>query len=417
MNDPALEIQRYNFGLMMPDEQAAFEDAISNSSDLQKEFQKSGDALYGMYVSLSEGMPTPGKEIKEILLAKISEKERDRATFLAGGILAASIAMIPSEIPDASPISTGGNSPSLSGKVTTPLIVAAVVLSLIGINIFSSSEKPNALITLTAQTHSDGIIKPVEIRPSMLALDNKVQADSQSTSVILNLNEVTKSPQLPEINAENNRTTVERHSAVSQIPGITFKDPISPKQNTNIANHHNEIVGVNDELYSEVSWSEKISFSISHTSTLKFYPGRLDMAPVPSMNNWGTALRYAISSFVGIGIEGGRETFPFYREKSNDTYDEFYSVTWAGASVTIADPRLEIFDCYPEARAAAGFSTAGPIGKISVGFTWQPSNIVTFSPELEWTGVYIKNTGVFIIGKDVSAGGKLGFSISTSFHF
>ena len=208
--------------------------------------------------------------------------------------------------------------------------------------------------------------------------------------------------------------------ATEAYPAISSTDPISPRQNTDITNpmNHNAIIRVNDEFHPEETWTERMTFSICRMSTLKFYPGRQDMAPVPSMNNWGVALKYAISPVIAIGIEAGRETFPFYREKSNDMYDEFFSITWGGASVTVSYPQLEILNCHPEARAIVGFGTAGPMGKISTGFIWQPSRTISFSPELEYTGVYVKNTGVFTEGQDdVSTGGKLGFTASMIIHF
>jgi len=422
MNDPALEIQRYDRGLMTPDERVAFEHTVTQSPELQKEFNKAGGALFSIYARLSAGMSSPRREIHDILLSKITEQKRNRAAILAAGTIAASATIIPSEISDASPVSRGNRTYSFPAKkVITPIIIAsAVIFLLIGMNIFSSGENPNVPNASIAQDHSEGIVKASQSQHNILA-EGREPSSTLLRGVRNNAAHYNKPHlQIPtKDKAEENLRFSKLRSVETSLPVITSVNPISSTQDQYVANpfDHNAITEVNNEFNAEMAWSERISLSISRMSTLKFYPGRQDMATVPSMNNWGAALKYQISPIIGIGIEGGRETFPFYREKGNDMYDEFYSITWGGASITVSDPLLTIFDCHPEARVVAGFGTAGPMGKISAGFIWQPSRTISFSPELEYTGVYIKNTGVFIEDQDVSSGGKLGFTASMAIHF
>ena len=429
MNETALQIRRYNLGLMTHEENAAFERTLSQSPELQREFRNVGNMLSATYLYLAEGMPEPEKELKDTLLARIKGTwDSERAEMLVSGAIASSVGLIPSTTRDARPYAAGGD-PTVgisSGikKIITPLIIVmAATLFLIGMSNSISSESPNAPISSFEQNHTEA---GADMNRNFQVLSQASGGSKRSSILFISTkntnvhNTITASQLPPKDNAEENLRIFDIRSVETLLPVITSENPILAKQDKNVANplDHTSIANENDALYSEMAWGERISFSISRISTLKFYPGRLDMATVPPMNNWGAALKYAVTPVIAIGIEAGRETFPFYREKSDDMYDEFYSVTWGGASVTVSDPELEFFDCHPEARAVAGFGTAGPMGKISAGFIWQPSHTISFSPELEYTGVYVKNTGVFIEGQDgVSSGGKLGFTASMAIRF
>ncbi len=74
MNDPALEVQRYQMGLMTPDEEVAFEHAARKSSELSTELQSAGDSLTAMYENLAKDMPLPRKELKSMIMGQISGK-------------------------------------------------------------------------------------------------------------------------------------------------------------------------------------------------------------------------------------------------------------------------------------------------------------------------------------------------------
>ena len=59
MTDSALDVQRYELGLMTPDEAVAFEHGLSKSPDHRKEFDEANEALTALYEKLSAAMPAP----------------------------------------------------------------------------------------------------------------------------------------------------------------------------------------------------------------------------------------------------------------------------------------------------------------------------------------------------------------------
>jgi len=69
-NDPALEVQRYQLGLMTPDEEVAFEHAVAKSTELRDELEKTGEGLTSLYENLAKDMPIPRKELKKKILEK-----------------------------------------------------------------------------------------------------------------------------------------------------------------------------------------------------------------------------------------------------------------------------------------------------------------------------------------------------------
>src|SRR5690349_5114324 len=126
MSDSSLNIQRYNSGLMTPKEAAAFERAVEKSPELQAEFDKVGDTLLSMYKRISEGMPAPDSEIKDILLSKITEDSGKRgAALLATG---GAIALTPDVLSDSSLPIEGTKVRSLaSSKTVVGLFLAALI--------------------------------------------------------------------------------------------------------------------------------------------------------------------------------------------------------------------------------------------------------------------------------------------------
>ena len=81
INDPELEVQRYQLGLMTPDEEVAFEHGLSKDAVSLEELRKSGDGLTAMYEGLAKGMPNPRKDLKRKLLDSLSESNAERSIY------------------------------------------------------------------------------------------------------------------------------------------------------------------------------------------------------------------------------------------------------------------------------------------------------------------------------------------------
>src|SRR5205823_244477 len=145
---------------------------------------------------------------------------------------------------------------------------------------------------------------------------------------------------------------------------ITTTEPTLPLQNNDIGNPLYREHGMIESINTKPEWMQRMSFSVRQMSTLKFYPGREEMAMPPPLNTWGGAVKYELTPFIAMGLEAGIESFPFYRERKQGGYDEFYSITWGGVSVTASDPLLEVLNCVPEGRLVAGICNGGPMAKI-----------------------------------------------------
>lgn len=71
MNDPALLVQRYQLGLMTPDEEVAFENAVAKSPEIREELAAANESLTALYEDLSKAISAPRKDVKKNILAKI----------------------------------------------------------------------------------------------------------------------------------------------------------------------------------------------------------------------------------------------------------------------------------------------------------------------------------------------------------
>ena len=418
MSDSSLNIQRYNSGLMTPKEAAAFERAVEKSPELQAEFDKVGDTLLSMYKRISEGMPAPDSEIKDILLSKITEDSGKRgAALLATG---GAIALTPDVLSDSSLPTEGTKVRSLASSKTVVGLFLAALIGISSVIAISTSHEP---VQTLAMTDASKIIEnPIAGNSTPAAATHERVIHNGKNRIIFQKNGAP--PLLPENNTQTDITEKSENIIPSVKKEHQDQEVGVPAQKGSSATDvgggipHGANEPTRSEYVSESSWGDKFSVSIRHFSSLKFYPGRLDMAPRPSVNNWGAALNYHLSNTVAIGIEAGRETYPFYKERANEMYDEYYSITWGGVSLTLSDLNFEILGCRPEARILTGYSTAGPMGKLSAGFIWEPVHNISLSPELEYTGTYVKNTGVFIEGNDdVTFGAKLGFTVSAMVRF
>jgi len=68
----AMEIQRYTFGLMTPDDEVAFERNLAKSSDIAAEFVGANESLTLLYEKLAKGTPAPRKQLKTKVLERIA---------------------------------------------------------------------------------------------------------------------------------------------------------------------------------------------------------------------------------------------------------------------------------------------------------------------------------------------------------
>lgn len=79
--DDAL-VQRYLAGEMTPDEEVAFEKRVQSDPGLAAELARGHEALTGMFDALSSGAPAPRKQIKNVILQKVSGVIADREKYL-----------------------------------------------------------------------------------------------------------------------------------------------------------------------------------------------------------------------------------------------------------------------------------------------------------------------------------------------
>src|SRR5205807_5694176 len=116
MNIESLDIERYGLGLMAPEDRSAFEQALSESSVLQKDFADAGNALSNMFVRLAEGTPAPDDDVKGMILAAIREPAGfDHPEVLEGPV----VALTPGIISEAQPYAAGtGTTRSLGKRIT-----------------------------------------------------------------------------------------------------------------------------------------------------------------------------------------------------------------------------------------------------------------------------------------------------------
>ncbi len=74
IKDTPFEVQRYELGMMTPDEEVAFEHSLAKSTADHPELKEANEALTAMYEHLSKDMPRPSKQIKKKLLDQVTEK-------------------------------------------------------------------------------------------------------------------------------------------------------------------------------------------------------------------------------------------------------------------------------------------------------------------------------------------------------
>src|SRR5579872_177992 len=285
MSDSSLNIQRYNSGLMTPAEAAAFEHAVEKSPELQAEFDKVGDTLLSMYRRFSEGMPAPDAEIKDILLSKITEDSRKRgAALIATG---GSILLTPDVLSD-SAHSTEGRIRSLANSKTFIPFFLAAIIGVFSVIAVSNSNEP---VLPTAVTNaSKAIENPIAGSTATTAATYKEVTHSGKDRIIFQKND--GPVQVPESNFQtdipensgNIITSVNKEHQGQEASVPVQKESSSSEIGTEISHGLNE--PHNREYVQESTFMDKFSLSIQHFSTLKFYPGRLDMAPRPTVNNW-----------------------------------------------------------------------------------------------------------------------------------
>lgn len=71
-NDGALLVQRYQLGLMTPDEEVSFEHAVAKSPELQAQLREAQEGISAMYERLSQSAPAPRKSLKNKIIGAVT---------------------------------------------------------------------------------------------------------------------------------------------------------------------------------------------------------------------------------------------------------------------------------------------------------------------------------------------------------
>lgn len=80
-DDSALNVQRYAFGLMTPDEEVAFEHGLAKSPEAVRELDHANVFLTSLYENLAKGTPAPRKQLKTKVLEKASASGMDLSKY------------------------------------------------------------------------------------------------------------------------------------------------------------------------------------------------------------------------------------------------------------------------------------------------------------------------------------------------
>lgn len=129
---------------------------------------------------------------------------------------------------------------------------------------------------------------------------------------------------------------------------------------------------------------------------LAFFPNRIiEPEPFSVMNNVGAAVKYKFNAHHSAGLMVGNESLQMYSySKTGDNYNFNHepNLFWAGASYRYTGGELYgSFRPYGEVIAAG--SKFGPIGKATLGISYNPENIFSMSIGLEGTGLAYKFLG------------------------
>ena len=120
---------------------------------------------------------------------------------------------------------------------------------------------------------------------------------------------------------------------------------------------------------------------------------------------------YQITPTSRIGLAAGTETFPHYTVNADTSLSQKWNIVWAGISYAITAYDFSIGPFVPSASVLVGGAGTGPLGKATVGLSWQPDDRVSFTGGMEYTGL------LYHYGSAWRMGGKLGATYSVAVRF
>ncbi|MFC2129812.1 hypothetical protein ACFLSQ_00100 [Bacteroidota bacterium] len=212
--------------------------------------------------------------------------------------------------------------------------------------------------------------------------------------------------------SDNKTTTINENKGIAKsiVPivseednDITIKDDISIEEAQIISNENNEPVTIAyndntgfDNNIENVSFEPdvpevdmmNIKVEVRGMTGLAFFPNRtIEPEPFSIMNNIGIGLKYKFNDNHSAGLVLGRESLQMY--SYNPTGGEFKfnhepNLFWAGASYRFTGD--EIYGSFrPYGEVVAAGTKYGPLGKASLGISYNPENIFSMSVGLEGT--------------------------------
>ncbi len=159
--------------------------------------------------------------------------------------------------------------------------------------------------------------------------------------------------------------------------------------------------------------STTYSVFIRGISSIRLFPNRtIEAPPIGSFKNTAVGALYNFDENNAFGGEIGREDFPIYIVDNSGALQPTSGIFWAGAMYRYSLDGIDFFGkIQPYAQALAGGSRSGPIGKMAVGIVYRPFKNVSFSGNIEGTGL------LYGYGNELYSAGKIGASYGIGIEF
>ena len=417
--------------------------ALKDSPELQEEFSSAMKLKKAFAADIMQLQPP------SYLESQIAERA---GLIVAASASAASAPVLMSSVStmlqSAAPVATMGLS-----KVAVLFIGATVgVLSTIGIMRMTSNDNPQNTELVASQNLSGQIrnappvsqssqqfstmnpLTGADMAPGSLSLVETQHAaslrshrfEAPRTPVIMSdksiVNQVSDNSSTLEDETLNNNADIslkeaDISSSINPWIGkpIASTDPLLPavaKVGWS-SKHHDRLYDGNEDFLTAPDWFSRVSFSyrMLGMGVEKLFQGADNLAAAPPWNGFGGSLKYELDPFQAVALEGGLETFPVYLSNKDGGFDNHRSIAWGGVSYTYSASLLELWIMHPQARILTGWSSAGPIAKLSTGLVFNLSSQMGVSVDPEATFLAIKDHGSVKIGE------KLGLTGSVIFHF
>jgi hypothetical protein len=257
-----------------------------------------------------------------------------------------------------------------------------------------------------AQDNSDSFSSLTEpINNSAITTNNSQNANVFANNIIENKNPLVNTKRNIAIASKDefNQNNIENISAhISETTLSNTKNEIS------LMNENNVFSTLNEQPFSASIKDPgllNLSLEVKGNTNLAFLPGR-DIAPEKFniANNIAVGLLYELTDNHSAGLYLGRESLQMYTY--SQVGDEYIfnlepNLFWAGACYKYTGG--EIYgSIHPFGELILAGSKFGPVGKTSLGLTYNPENFISMSLGLEGSSLMYKFLGEYKTTEKVS---------------